>query len=799
MAGRDDDLISTPLHLNANSPAPKLLTIGMHLAVDIKLNDAGGYDIKQKEGNIIRGALKALEVDCDIESLNIGWVGIQVPPSAQDALTSTLMINHHSYPLFLTELQAEEFYHRFCKGVLWPTMNYSLATTRRFDDIQAIWSTYKKIMHYIADVVATLYRPGDVIWIHDYHLFCLPAYIRHRLPNAKIGFFVHCTFPSSELFRQIPIRESILTGLCQADVIGFQTYNYCRYFLRSVSVLLDWEYGPTSVTDPTGRVTRVHVDPTGLTVDLYEKKLQLPAVTQQAEAWRKGIYANTKIVTGRCMRLDKYQGIIEKLLAFDHFLSKHAEWSEKVILIQSIIDEPMTEESSMSNEQEQAVHEERVELVEHVEQLVGRINGTHGTLAWQPVHIHIKQSDTIENSLAIDLIADVVMITPIRDGMNLISHESVLATHKSHAPLILSEFAGAASCLGGSIIVNPYDKQGMSDALVKALTMSPADKAKNHAHNLRYVKHNTVGQWAKVCIAELVRNDEPVSSKHYLLKGTRLEGFLEEYRSKAKRLLVLDFEGTLVPGSRKSEVVSQDVKRHLAALCADDRNTVFVLSGKDQRHLEAWANDIPIGLSAAHGLYLREPGAKKWATVEGGIDLSWKTAVRTLYADFCDRTPGAEIEEHEMSIIWNYSKADQQFARWLVKDLVQVLHQMGDKYPISVVVLRDAIEVRPHSLCKASVCKQLVLRNRGVDSVYRFGSSYTDNDALEFQASGKQGSKLLSPLGLKSEDSSTPSFINITIGDSNIPSAAGYYLPKQADLPALLENLCRSNYLDFSR
>ena len=202
------------LNMNSpQSPSPKLLSVSMHLGVSVHEQEDGTWAASEREGNVVWESLKGLRGDMGIEFLQIGWVGRQVPRAKHDALATELMLKHSCHPLFLTEQESEDFYHRFCKGVLWPTMNYSLANSRRFQGIEGLWRTYNKVMHYIADSVATHYRAGDVIWIHDYHLLCLPAFIRSRIPHAKIGFFLHCTFPSSELFRQIPIRESLLLGM----------------------------------------------------------------------------------------------------------------------------------------------------------------------------------------------------------------------------------------------------------------------------------------------------------------------------------------------------------------------------------------------------------------------------------------------------------------------------------------------------------------------------------------------------------------------------------------------------------
>ena len=321
------------------------------------------------------------------------------------------------------------------------------------------------------------------------------------------------------------------------------------------------------------------------------------------------------------------------------------------------------------------------------------------------------------------------MITPTRDGMNLIAHESILATKETHAPLILSEFAGAASCLGGSIIVNPYDKAGMAEALKKALEMSSAEKAKNHSYNLRYVTRKTSGEWARTCVEEIIRESQ--RSRTLALKGNELETFLKEFGDYSTRLVLIDYECTLKPPqSETTTTISNDVKQALLSLATDPRTTVYILSGATKETMEdelaVEGEVVPFGLCCQNGLHIRRPHAERWEYSEQGLDTSWKETVRKLLHNFKERTPGTEVYEENTSIAWQYGKADQGFAKWLVKDLVLVLHQLADQFPIAIAVTKSSVECRPQSLTRSTLLRNLLSRYHAFPVVYYFGTLGTE-------------------------------------------------------------------------
>ena len=396
------------------------------------------------------------------------------------------------------------------------------------------------------------------------------------------------------------------------------------------------------------------------------------------------------------------------------------------------------------------------------------------------------------------------MITPTRDGMNLIAHESVLATKESHAPLILSEFAGAASCLGGSLIINPYDKAGMADALGRALAMGAAEKARNHAHNLRYVERNTSSEWARSCIAEIIR-DQAASSRS-LLKGLALDTFLVDFTHAEKRLLLVEYEGTLVPeAAADTAAPSAEVLKHLNTLAAAENVCLYVMSGRSRKELEkalgspeSWSN---LGLCASHGMDSRHPGEGEGWTRDlaaADVDLSWKEPVRALLDNFCDRTPGTDVVEGAMSLTWRYCRADQHFARWLVKDLVQVLHQLADQYSIAVQVTPRTVEVRPLALTRGAVVRQILSRHPNTSVLYHFGCASQDKDLPElFQVASPlaplSSGGCASPLASTSSHSSLgtlPRFVTCTIGASLSTSTYAYFLQDTSDVPSLLKLLC---------
>ncbi|KAJ5676237.1 alpha-alpha-trehalose phosphate synthase subunit [Penicillium macrosclerotiorum] len=398
------------------------------------------------------------------------WVGTLGMPTdslteqTRDVIDETLMDDYESLTVFVGDSEFEGHYAHFCRSVLWPAFHYQMQETPRhteYDDYS--WKQYLKVNEAFAETIAGHWRPGDRVWVHDYHLLSLPALLRELLPDAEIGFFLHTAFPSSEVFRCLNPREALLDGLLGADLIGFQTEEYCHHFLQSCSRLRKLEVSDgVQVND---RFVQVRSIPLGIDY----KSLNLLRQSVEVKDWIANITAryNGKHLIVARDRLDVPGGIKQKLQAYELFLETYPKWRDNVVLVQVA--------SSAS---------EIPELEAQVSKIAMRINSVFSTLTHQPL-VLLPQDISYSQFLALLSVAEILMATNLREGMNLTSHDFIhcqdgeLAPQK-HGSLILSEFTGSASIFHGhELLVNPWDYKQCANSINKALEMSPDHKERN--------------------------------------------------------------------------------------------------------------------------------------------------------------------------------------------------------------------------------------------------------------------------------------------------------------------------------
>jgi trehalose 6-phosphate synthase/phosphatase len=447
----------------------RLILVSNRLPITVS-RSGGVMRVKQSTGGLA-SALRGRERGED--DVWVGWPGPTHGLSKADRATLDRRLTElNAHPVEMTEHEARLFYEGVSNGLLWPTFHYVLGVLPL--SVEG-WPEYRAINERFADAVADLYRDGDDIWIHDYHLLLLPQMLRNRLPDAKIGFFLHIPFPSSEMFATLPHREELLRGMLGADLIGFHTTSYCRHFAGTVSRILRLE-SEGDVIRCGDRSTRVAAFPLGIDTSAFEVASE--GNEARIAPLREGA---TRILLG-VDRLDYTKGIPRRLLAVEALLHRHAEWRGKVRLIQVAVP---------SREAVTAYQRLRRE----VDRLVGRINGSLGTAQWMPIH-YLYRSVPFDDLLAMYRAADAMLVTPVRDGMNLVAKEFVASRTDEDGVLVLSEFAGAAENLDAAVLVNPYDVEATADAIHEALTM-PASERKSRMKELRArVRSQDVHQWS---------------------------------------------------------------------------------------------------------------------------------------------------------------------------------------------------------------------------------------------------------------------------------------------------------------
>ncbi|KAG0338719.1 threalose-6-phosphate phosphatase [Podila humilis] len=685
----------------------------------------------------------------DLETIQIGWIGeiadqdgFVVPskglsPLHKQALKDELWQQEKVVPIFLEDSRAAGHYEGYCKRVLWPLFHYILwdeATDGREE--KRNWDDYVFVNQKFADAIAEQYRHGDIIWIHDYHLLLVPHLLRQKLPGAAIAFFFHAPFPSSEVFRCLPKRVEILNGLLGANQIGFQTYSYARHFISCCTRVNGYESTPRGV-DAKGSTVWVGTFPIGIDAERVERQRKAPGVLPKIEAIRK-LYKGKRIIVGRD-KLDPVKGVQQKLQAFEKFLTNYPEMQGQVVLIQvtspSLVDNPKLEAK--------------------IAEMVANINGTFGSLNFTPVH-HYHQHIDRDEYYALLSIADTGLITSVRDGMNTTSLEYIMCQQENHGPLILSEFTGTAGSLGGAMMVNPWDYQGVARVIFEALHLTKEDKDTRQKQLLDHVLAHTAQFWAKNFISELILNvgtwDQSAPTP-YLDQNI----IVEKFNDAKKRLLMFDYDGTLTPIRKTpgAAVPQEHMLKALTALANDPTNIVWVISGRDQKVLEEWLGGIEnLGFSAEHGSFMRQPRSKKWANLTESLDMGWKNDVIEIFTYYTERTQGSFIEHKRSSLTWHYRMADPEFGAFQAKECQNHLENaVLSKLPVEILVGKKNLEVRPTIINKGEIVKRLLSQHPDVEFVLCAGDDKTDEDM--FRALASVGNQNQNNYGYRRQSDST--------------------------------------------
>ncbi|GAB9467761.1 Alpha,alpha-trehalose-phosphate synthase [Globisporangium polare] len=682
----------------------RLIMVSNRLPISFQKNETTGeWDFKMSSGGLVT-ALNGIRDE--VPFIWIGWLGEEIAHEDQNKVREKLAKEFNCVPVFLSKEIASRYYNDFSNDILWPTFHYvplplfKAGQEKKFDF--RLWDAYKLANKLFAQAVNQVYRDGDFVWVHDYHLMNLPSLLRKRHPKCKIGWFLHTPFPSSEMYRTLPVGKQILEGLLGADLLGFHTYDYARHFLSACARI------PGSTSSPKGiefedHFSSVGVFPIGIDPEHFEKILASDA-TQKRIKELCVKFAGFKIIIG-VDRMDYIKGIPHRLLAMERFLAAYPERRESVVLIQIAV-------PSRTGVQEYQ------ELGATVNELVGRINGRFGTLQHSPVH-YIHQSVTPTELVALYNVADVCLVTSIRDGMNLVSYEYVVCQSKpcegrreGPGVLVLSEFAGSAQSLSGAIRVNPWNNTDMANALEYALTLPAMEREYRQTNLYRYVETHTASFWGKSFLTDLeYACSQPTSSKK-LVKLPTMD-LINAYSRSKKRIIVLDYEGTLLDESHQRSTIAPPkafVKRIIESLAADKKNTVLLVSGHERSVIGSWLNDKRIGLVAESGYYYRLPHENDWEMMAEDMDPSWKRVVRPIMQYFTERTPGSFIETKESSLTWHYGETDQIFGPMQARDMQINLEDVLCNLPLEVIQGTNRVEVRLQGITKTVIIEEILKR-----------------------------------------------------------------------------------------
>ena len=655
------------------------------------------------------GLYNAIEAASDASLLaEKTWVGtIGMPTDALDAnvksnIAETLEHDHESLAVFVDDNDFDGHYSHYCKTILWPVFHYQIPDhpkSKAYEDHS--WCYYVKVNEAFADRIAKNWKKNDVIWIHDYHLLLLPGLLRKLLPEAQIGFFMHIAFPSSEIFRCLAVRKQLLEGLLGANLIGFQTDEYCHHFLQTCSRLLCVEATKNGIHLEDGRFVHVETFPLGIDPKLLDKQREQSEVAH----WIKIIsdkYKGKRIIVARD-KLDNIRGVRQKMLAYELFLNRNPQFRDQVVLIQIATSTT-----------------DKTELDATISDIATRVNSTHSTLAHQPL-VFLKQDIPFAQYLALLTVAECLMITSLREGMNLTSHEFVYCQDGKfsedyiHGPLILSEFTGSASVFHHhKLLVNPWDYRQCSDAIKTALEMTHQERKISWRALYGTVMHHTALHWFQSNIQHLEQAWKESLTRHSTSVPRLTFGPLsEKYAAAKSRLFLLDYEGTLTSSGSSSDdimIPPQKANEVLGDLLDDPRNTVYVMSSYKPEELESlFLQCAGLGLIAENGCFLREAGADDWIdlTEADHID-DWKVSVQQVLDYYHERIEGSRLRERHCSLIFDFTDAeDPEAAHKQAGECINLVNDSDHKHHIRAIPVDRTIVVTNSNVNKASAAQMI--------------------------------------------------------------------------------------------
>lgn len=745
----------------------------------------------------------------DVEIVYIGCLREQIDPSEQDSVAHTLFENFKCVPTFLPPELFTKFYHGFCKQHLWPLFHYMLPLSPdlggRFD--RSLWQAYVSVNKIFADKVMEVISPDDdYVWVHDYHLMVLPTFLRKRCNRVKLGFFLHSPFPSSEIYRTLPVRDEILKALLNSDLIGFHTFDYARHFLSCCSRMLGLSYQSKRGyigLEYYGRTVSIKILPVGIHMGQLNSVMNLPETEVRVAELREQFKGQTVMLGVDDM--DIFKGISLKLLAMEQLLLQHPDKRGTVVLVQ------IANPARGRGKDVQEVQSETSATAK-------RINATFGKPGYKPV-ILIDTPLQFYERIAYYVIAECCLVTAVRDGMNLIPYEYVISrqgngkldralglgpTVPKKSMLVVSEFIGCSPSLSGAVRVNPWNIDSVAEAMESGLTIPESEKQLRHEKHHRFVSTHDVAFWARSFLQDLERScREHVKRRCWGIgfglgfrvialdpsfRKLSLEHIVSAYKRTTSRAILLDCDGTMMMQSSVSTNPDVEAVRVLNSLCRDPKNVVFVVSGRDRKRLTEWFSSCDnLGIAAEHGYFIRHNNDSEWETCKPLSNFDWKHVAEPVMQLYAETTDGSSIETKESALVWNYRDADRDFGSCQAKELLDHLESVLANEPVSVKSGQYIVEVKPQGINKGLVAERLfaTMQQKGMlpDFVLCIGDDRSDEDMFEVISSART-TPSLSPVA---------EVFACTVGQK--PSKAKYYVEDTSEILRMLEGLAAASEL----
>lgn len=672
------------------------------------INTQTGNQLFQNSGGLVSAVLSMSQKMAS--NHKIAWVG------CSDNIKNDLDQNLHHEKFELFPVQIEEsihkkFYGGFCNDTIWPLFHYFPSLTV-FDE--AYLDAYEKANYLFVNELEKVLKPDDVLWIHDYQLFLLPRLVRQKFPNITIGFFLHIPFPTFEIFRLMPRkwREEIVLGMLGADLVGFHTHDYCSHFLDSVSKVLDYENNLGVIKTPD-RLVKTDAFPVGIDYHKFNRAIATPKVEHHVNLIKNAVKSGKTLFS--VDRLDYTKGLIYRLKAFEYFLDNYPQWHKRVVLQMVVVPSRENIPTYQSRKRD-------------IEATVGRINGKYGNIEWQPI-LYQYRSLEFDELIAFYHASDVALVTPLRDGMNLVCKEFVACQGEfSPGVLILSEMAGASMELNDALIINPTDVKEVGNAIAKALEMPISEKLFRVKRMQNILNNYDVFAWTQDFFAQLTAIKVHQKSMEIRVFNHNAETQLvKEYSQATNRLLLFDYDGTLMPLVKLPELATptDELLRLLNTLCTEPANKVAIISGRDKQFLQSWFSDLPIYMFAEHGAWYKAP-SKEWET-NSEITDSWHTTVLPILEKYVLRCHGSFIEKKSVSLAWHYRNVASDFGTLRSKELKEELAMaITPDMQLQILDGHKVIEIKPMAYNKGTAAQTLLHEKYGF--ILAIGDDKTDED-----------------------------------------------------------------------
>ncbi|RLN91911.1 hypothetical protein BBJ28_00012252 [Nothophytophthora sp. Chile5] len=725
------------------------------------------------------------------ESMNTTWVGCVTYQARRDQEElseedkreiSAILAEMNCIPVFIDRQLAANHYGGYCKSKLWPMfhnvdiLDIYYAIWDRAEVIEwkeernngEWWDAYQTVNQVLATRVGELCGENDTVWVHDYHLLLFPSYLANKCKDEdrarpKMVFFLHVPFPTSEIFRELSHGTQLLEGVLDVDVVGFHSFDHARHFLNACKRFLGLTYqsrrGGNLGVDYRGRNVVITISHVGIENALIREVIAKPEVQEAARKLREK-HAGKVLIAGVdvCQRLS---GIPLKMLAFEQFFNMCPSWKDKLVLVQrtNMTTTRLGDQNYSSSE---------------IQKLVERITKVHG-----PECIDYEESSSplaIEERVALWLACDILMVTSIREGLNLKPLEYVFAkgVNASNRPgvVILSEFSACCCVLNGAVRVNPWNITGLVNSLDHALTMSDEERLGRRARDLPYITNQPAANWTKQVLSVLheatenKEGDEEYTNMEYMdmeigrshvmrvgdrsdFKQLNIDKVLEAYNQSSRRVFLLDYGGTIIARENMSMYVKKDftavtgkvpsprMMEALALLTEDSRNTVFVVSGVSQLNLTSALGHIRgLGLVADNGaLYswarsIRVDDVEDSSSIQDDsnvADRHWhhhsfkfdwtpvREAVDPILKIYCTRTNGSVLRYMEQSIAWNFRSTDPEWGLVQANSLQNDLEEVIRDLPVNIIRKKGLLELVPEGLNKGVVARQILTQDAGIN------------------------------------------------------------------------------------